>query len=226
MANITLVGRLGSTGVSSGPHLHQYVKNLLTGEYEDPGMHPSKFLGVRLGPNRVPKYITDDKGGLILNPASGLTMTSDWGPRDTGIEKASTYHRGRDYGGKEGTEVFVEGDIQFLPKPNQGGYGNVASWLTPDKKYELGYAHMQSLGEASDLSKASNTANTTSTTSANDLLAGVLLGIGLNKNKQESTETQLKRQLIGQLTQPQQSQNFLSDFVLSNLMGRNPYLPG
>jgi murein DD-endopeptidase MepM/ murein hydrolase activator NlpD len=66
MAKITRLGQLGSTGISSGPHLHGYVLNLQTNQYEDPGIHRSKFLGVRVGPNRVPKYIADEIQALLV----------------------------------------------------------------------------------------------------------------------------------------------------------------
>ena len=207
MAKITRLGQLGSTGVSSGPHLHAYVKNLATGEYEDPGIHRSKFLGVRIGPNRVPKYIADDKGGLMLNPAAGLQMTSGWGSRDTGIADASKYHRGRDYAGAEGTEIFVEGDIKFTPRPNQGGYGNLATWMSPDGKYELGYGHMKSLGEASDL-KGDKVADPSGAgTDPKEFLMGYLLGTGFAGKPKENAATKMKRGLINQLLQPPAQQN-------------------
>ena len=207
MAKITRLGQLGSTGVSSGPHLHAYVKNLATGEYEDPGIHRSKFLGVRIGPNRVPKYIADEKGGLMLNPAAGLQMTSGWGPRDTKIAGASKYHRGRDYAGAEGTEIFVEGDIKFTPRANQGGYGNLATWISPDGKYELGYGHMKSLGEASDLTGAKVADPSGSGTDPREFLMGYLLGTGFAGKPKENAATKMKRDLISQLLQPPVQQN-------------------
>ena len=207
MAKITRLGQLGSTGVSSGPHLHTYVKNLATGEYEDPGIHRSKFLGVRIGPNRVPKYIADEKGGLMLNPAAGLQMTSGWGPRNTGIAGASTYHRGRDYAGAEGTEIFVEGDIKFTPRSNVGGYGNLATWMSPDGKYELGYGHMKSLGEASDLTGGKVADPSGAGTDPKEFLMGYLLGTGFAGKPKETAATAMKRDLINQLLQPPAQQN-------------------
>jgi murein DD-endopeptidase MepM/ murein hydrolase activator NlpD len=208
MANITRLGQLGSTGVSSGPHLHAYVKNLATGEYEDPGIHRSKFLNVRVGPNRVPKYIEDGKGGLQLNPAAGLTLTSGWGPRDTGIAGASTYHRGRDYGGAEGTDIFVEGDVKFTPRPNAGGYGNLATWTTPDQKFELGYGHMKTLGEAADLTGGKVQDPSGAGVDPNEFLVGYLLGAGMSGPQKESGKTTMKRQLIQQAIRPPQSNMF------------------
>ena len=207
MAKITRLGQLGSTGISSGPHLHAYVKNLATGEYEDPGIHRSKFLGVRIGPNRVPKYIPDEKGGLMLNPEAGLQMTSGWGPRNTGIAGASTYHRGRDYAGAEGTEIFVEGDVKFTPRANVGGYGNLATWTTPDQKYELGYGHMKTLGEAADLTGGKVTDPSGAGTDPKEFLMGYLLGTGFAGEPRESSATKMKRQLVQQLLQPAEAVN-------------------
>jgi murein DD-endopeptidase MepM/ murein hydrolase activator NlpD len=219
MAKITRLGQLGSTGISSGPHLHAYVRNLATGEYEDPGIHRSKFLGVRIGPNRVPKYISDEKGGLMLNPAAGLQMTSGWGPRNTGIAGASTYHRGRDYAGAEGTEIFVEGDVKFTPKANVGGYGNLATWTTPDQKYELGYGHMKTLGEASDLTGGKVADPSGAGTDPKEFLMGYLLGTGFAGEPRESSATKMKRQLVQQLLQPVQTMNPME--LLASLP--NPY---
>ena len=212
MAKITRIGQLGSTGVSSGPHLHGYVKNLTTGEYEDPRHHPEKFLNVRIGPNRVPKYIRDKAGTLVLNPAAGLTITSEFGPRNTDIPRASTYHRGRDYAGKEGTEVYVEGDIKFTPRPNAGGYGNLATWNTADNKYELGYGHMKSLGEATDLTNTSAVVPQAvnyeqAKERTNDLIEAFVLGTKYEpRKKEERTKPQtllgsFKEQLLGSVLQ-------------------------
>jgi len=220
MAKITRLGQLGSTGISSGPHLHAYVRNLATGEYEDPGIHRSKFLGVRIGPNRVPKYIPDEKGGLMLNPEAGLQMTSGWGPRNTGIAGASTYHRGRDYAGAEGTEIFVEGDVKFTPRANVGGYGNLATWTTPDQKYELGYGHMKTLGEAADLTGGKVADPSGAGTDPKEFLMGYLLGTGFAGEPRESSATKMKRQLVQQLLQPAEAVNPMQ--LIASLP--NPYV--
>jgi hypothetical protein len=227
MAKITYLGQLGSTGVSRGSHLHAYVKNLATGEYEDPGIHRSKFLNVRVGQNRVPKYIPNNTTGLMLNPAAGLTMTSPWGPRNTGIPGASTDHKGRDYAGAEGTPIFVEGDVKFTPRSNVGGYGNLATWTTPDQKYELGYGHMKTLGEASDLMGSSSAPALgipygESQERTKDILEAFMYGTqyDLNAKEQKSTGSDLlgdlKRQLVASLLKGKtgkSSSNFLSKYL-------------
>ena len=205
MAKITRLGQLSSTGISSGPHLHAYVKNLLTGEYENPEYHKSKYLGVRVGANRVPKYLQDKNGKIILNPAAGLTITSGFGPRNTGIPDASTNHRGVDFGGAEGTEIFVEGDVKFNPRKDAGGYGNLATWTTGDNKYELGYGHMKNLGEATDLTNTSVVpASAAATPSAapdsqDQELQYALFEQLLNQSQQPSLTQQLLNQELSRL---------------------------
>jgi murein DD-endopeptidase MepM/ murein hydrolase activator NlpD len=206
MAKITRLGQLSSTGISSGPHLHGYVKNLLTGEYENPEYHKSKYLGVRVGPNRVPKYLQGKNGEITLNPAAGLTITSGFGPRNTGIPGASTDHRGVDFGGAEGTEIFVEGDVKFNPRKDAGGYGNLATWTTGDNKYELGYGHMKNLGEATDLTNTSVVPASAATTSSS-----------ASDDGSEEMRYALFQQLLNQSQQPSLTQQLLNQ-ELSRLM--------
>lgn len=212
MAKITRLGQLSSTGISSGPHLHGYVKNLLTGEYENPEYHKGKFLGVRVGANRVPKYLQGKNGEITLNPVAGLTITSGFGPRNTGIPGASTNHRGLDFGGAEGTEIFVEGDVKFTPHRNAGGYGNLATWKTGDNKYELGYGHMKNLGEATDLTNTSvipASAAITAPTATTSSFAP--------DSKSDELKYALFQQLLNQSQQPSLTQQLLSQ-ELSSLM--------
>ena len=159
MAGITYLGQVGSTGTSTGPHKHVYVKDLSTGQYIDPATIRSALAGVRIGEQRIPALIRNKEGKYDFNPQAGITLTSRYGPRSAPTRGATTYHQGEDWALPEGTPVYFEGTGTYRPLANQGGYGNLASFTTGDNKYELGFAHMKSLGKPGDI--ASGAAPTT-----------------------------------------------------------------
>jgi hypothetical protein len=208
MAGIQYFGQAGKTGTATGSHLHTYVKELSTGKYLNPATIRTPLLGVRLGENRVPALIKDEKGNLKLNPEAGITLTSDFGPRSAPTKGASTYHQGEDWAVREGTPVYYEGAGQFVPKANQGGFGNLATLITPDKKYEIGFGHMKSLGGPSSLAPAA-TKQSDQESAVNTLLDALF-------RKEEKKEPSLSEQLVGQaVAQSLQSgpQNFLQKYA-------------
>ena len=92
---------------SSGPHLDVKINRL----YGDKGhVNPLDKLEllnrIRVGPNR----------SLL----SDYTITSGYGPRDTGIAGASRYHTGIDYGIDAGTELYWEGEGRYSPENSIG----------------------------------------------------------------------------------------------------------
>ena len=202
MAGIQFVGRVGSTGVSTGPHKHVYVKDLTTNQYIDPATIRTPLMGLRVGEQRTPALQKTKEGKIEFNPAAGITLTSSYGPRSAPTKGASTFHRGEDWALPEGTPIYYEGGGKFVPKANQGGYGNLATLITPDKKYEIGLGHMQSLGEASELPGAATSQIKPKEDLSSDLLANFLYQ-AMTKQKGPTQEEQLQAQLFGQMFQPQ-----------------------
>lgn len=197
MAGITFLGQVGSTGTSTGPHKHVYVKDLASGQYIDPATLRSVLAGVRVGDKRLPALIKDKDNKYTFNPQAGITLTSKYGPRSAPTAGASTFHRGEDWALPEGTPVYFEGAGTYAPLANQGGYGNLATFKTPDNKYEIGFGHMKSLGKPASVQGAASPTPTKApgATSSND----------------ESVLTLLK-----DLLQPQQSQTTLIDQLVSS----------
>lgn len=208
MAGITYLGQVGSTGTSTGPHKHVYVKDLSTGQYIDPATIRSALAGVRIGEQRIPALIRNKEGKYDFNPQAGITLTSRYGPRSAPTRGATTYHQGEDWALPEGTPVYFEGTGTYKPLANQGGYGNLASFTTGDNKYELGFAHMKSLGKPGDI--ASGAAPTTpaqptvdADSRTQDILKAFMYGAQLQNGGPErskrTVQDVIKEQLVGGL---------------------------
>lgn len=200
MAGIVYFGEIGSTGTSTGPHGHLYVKNLKTGEYINPATLRSLQAGLRIGKDRVPALLKDKDNKYQFNPAAGITLTSFHGPRSAPTAGASTFHRGEDWALPEGTPIYYEGPGLFRPAPSQGGYGNLATFITPDKQYELGIGHMKSLGKEAEIKPSGPAATTTATTTSSDPESAALkLLNAIFAPKEKEKEPSLSEQLIGSL---------------------------
>ena len=143
----TFIGNVGMEGISTGPHIHEYVKDLQTGQYIDPRTLQSPLLDIRIGQQETPLAIKDPSGKIILNPAAGATVTSEFGPRSSPTAGASTDHKGRDIALPYGTPVKYVGAGQFTPLTGVKGFGNLGTITTPDQRYEIGFGHMSSLGK-------------------------------------------------------------------------------
>jgi len=217
MAGITYLGQVGSTGTSTGPHKHVYVKDLGTGQYINPATIRSALAGIRVGEGRVPALLKTDKGQYEFNPAAGITLTSKFGPRSAPTKGASSYHQGEDWALPEGTPVYFEGAGTYKPAPSQGGFGNLATFITADNKYEIGLGHMKSLAPAAEVKPSPGT----TTSSPEDATLKLLTTIfGQKEEKQPSFTEQLIGSAVAQRLAQPQSQNFLSKY---SSMLTNPY---
>ena len=148
MAVKTFLGTVGQTGTATGPHAHLYVKDLTTNKYLDPKTIRSPLMGLRVGEGETPAFIKDASGKIVVNPQSGIQITSDFGGRAAPTAGASTFHQGEDLALPTGTQLKYIGEGSYVPLANQGGYGNLATFKTGDNKYEIGFGHMGSLGSA------------------------------------------------------------------------------
>lgn len=220
MAGIQYFGQVGSTGTSTGPHKHVYVKDLATGKYLDPATIRTPLLGLRVGEKKVPALIKTQEGKIEFNPAAGITLTSRYGPRSAPTAGASTFHQGEDWALPEGTPIYYEGGGKFVPKANQGGYGNLATLITGDNKYEIGLGHMKTLGGASELPPTTLPVDTPSSSETNDL-STLLSLLQLTKPKQKTLQESLLEQTLGEALTPKPSmtQQFLMEYMNAPLPG-------
>ena len=80
----------------------------------------------------------------VYNPGSSFTKTSNYGPRNTGIPGASTFHRGQDFAASRGTPIQSAADGVVNYSGTLAGYGNVVVVehnIAGEKVYTL-YGHM------------------------------------------------------------------------------------
>jgi len=227
MAGIQYFGQVGSTGVSTGPHKHVYVKELATGKYLDPATMRTPLLGLRIGEKKIPALLKTPDGKIDFNPAAGITLTSRYGPRSAPTAGASSFHRGEDWALPEGTPIYYEGGGKFVPKANQGGYGNLATLVTGDNKYEIGLGHMKTLGGASELPATTlpldqqSSGSLGSPGSSGDDLSTLMSLLQLTKPRQKTVQESLLEQSLGELFTPKQSmaQQFLMEYMNSPIPG-------
>jgi len=146
MATKTFLGTVGQTGTATGPHAHLYVKDLATNQYINPSTIRSPLMGLRVGEGEIPAFIKDASGKIVVNPQSGIQITSGFGGRSAPTAGASTFHQGEDLALPAGTQLKYVGEGAYTPLANQGGFGNLGTFKTGDNKYEIGFGHLASLG--------------------------------------------------------------------------------
>jgi hypothetical protein len=214
MAIKTYLGDVGQSGTATGPHAHLYVKDVATGQYLDPRTIRSPLMGLRVGQQEIPAFVKDASGKIVVNPQSGITVTSEFGSRVAPTAGASSFHQGEDLALPAATKLSYYGDGSYTPKPGSGGFGNLGTFVTGDNKYEIGFGHMSTLGKPTVASPTSTAPGTTSTTPTydqsqqrtNDILEAFIKGTQYQASSQQQQ-------------QPKTPQDFLKEQLLSGLMG-------
>jgi hypothetical protein len=229
-------GKVGSTGVSTGPHAHF---TLTKDGKEIPLSIARKDIGQYLqfrlpGKEEWQSIYSPEKQGFALNP--GTQITSPMGKRTAPTAGASTYHRGEDYAFPEGTSLRFLGQGSVSTHSGQGAAGNVSVLRTGP--YELQTFHLSELPQAATTRKNDAPLNTDFNTSAllaqafvqNEVanktqqgqLIEALISVLGEKEKPKTMMEQLKEGLVGGMMQQALSpKNFLGQF-----MDSEPYLQG
>jgi len=224
MAQKYYFGNIGSTGISDGPHGHVYVKDLQSNKYIDPATAKNLLAGFRVGQNEIP-LITKNKAGILdINPESGLTLTSKYGARGRPTAGASSFHEGWDLAGPTGTQLkYISDGGAYTPKANQGGFGNLGVFTTPDKRYEIGVGHLQSTGKQVSTPGGSGPSAPVAGTDQNAIENAankILATIFGQQEKQPTLTEQLIGSMLEQKLTTKKPQDFLASFMNS---GVNPY---
>jgi hypothetical protein len=176
------LGDVGQSGTATGPHAHLYVKDLATGQYLDPRTIRSPLLGLRVGQQEIPAFVKDASGKIVVNPQSGITVTSEFGARVAPTAGASSFHQGEDLALPAATKLSYQGAGTYTPKPGSAGFGNLGTFVTGDNKYELGFGHMSRLGSPASIVSPQGTATAQSPTydqsqqRTNDILEAFMKG--------------------------------------------------
>jgi hypothetical protein len=105
----------GASGVGSGPHLDARIWDPRRKAYLDLSNKENRgYLNLLRAGEKGEKQVLGN-----------FPLTSDYGPRNTGIPGASTFHKGVDFGTPEGTPITVQGGQWKEYRYDKGGGGHM-----------------------------------------------------------------------------------------------------
>jgi len=224
------LGRVGSTGTSTGPHAHWQVK-------KDGKLIPLSTARTDIGqyiqfrrPGQADwtsLYTKGQDGNFALAPGvEAPEGTSAFGMREKHpVHGDRRMHWGEDYKFDEGTQLRFLGQGSVSTHASRGGAGNVSALRLPSG-YELETLHLSELPGASTTrtSDAPTPAAPTADTSARteEILKAFMYGQEYKKEPKKTFEQGLKEQLVGGLiSQALNPMSFLSSYSTGN-----PFLSG
>ena len=153
------LGRVGSTGTSTGPHAHWQVK-------KDGKLIPLSTARTDIGqyiqfrrPGQADwtsLYTKGQDGNFALAPGVNAPVgTSAFGMREKHpVHGDRRMHWGEDYGFEEGTQLRFLGQGSVSTHANRGGAGNVSALRLPSG-YELETLHLSELPNAATTYRSS-----------------------------------------------------------------------
>jgi len=110
---------------------------------DQPSREPVNEILVR-GTKTLPNVLILASEGRMPLPLSNYTITSRYGNRDTGIEGASTFHKGVDLKAPHGTPIYASADGKVSFAGSKGGYGLMVK-IKHDGGVETRYGHCSTL---------------------------------------------------------------------------------
>jgi hypothetical protein len=114
---------------SSGDHYDVRIRPLFG---------PNK--GKRIDPSTKPDLLNRIFVGEEKKPLTFYRMTSPYGPRNTGIPGASTFHEGQDYEVPSGKTIFIEGGLDYF---REGGIDVTIVEDAQGNRYEIEGLHTE-----------------------------------------------------------------------------------
>ena len=215
------LGRVGSTGTSTGPHAHWQVK-------KDGKLIPLSTARTDIGqyiqfrrPGQADwtsLYTKGQDGNFALAPGVNAPVgTSAFGMREKHpVHGDRRMHWGEDYGFEEGTQLRFLGQGSVSTHASRGGAGNVSALRLPSG-YELETLHLSELPQASTTRTSAAPPKEERDSRTEDILNSFLYGASARGEKSKSLEQQLKEQIIGGvIAQALNPPSFLSSYAATS----------
>lgn len=132
-------GRYGVRDITGYATYINGYESEVTVETENIITQPVEQIVIK-GTKDVPKTLKLAQSGDMMLPLKSYTITSDFGPRDTGIDGASSFHYGVDLAASYGTPIYASADGKVTFAGSSGGYGQLVK-IAHEGNVETRYGH-------------------------------------------------------------------------------------